>query len=409
MRIAFVVPYVPNKIRTRSYNLIRHLSKAGHDVVVFTVGSGSIERAEAVSLQAECREVNFHRLPAWRSVVNCLLALPTPVPLQSVYSWDRHLALQLTAALRSRESPYDVVHVEHLRGSRFGRFVMEQFPDIPIVWDSVDCISYLFEQAGRNNSNFFGKTITRFELGRTRLAEAELIRIFDHVLTTSEADKNALLRLPSQDGEPSPVSILPGGVDLEYFHPNPGIQVEPDSLVFSGKMSYHANIAMAAHLVEQIMPRVWQSRPHVHLFIVGKDPGRRVIEFAKNPYIHVTGTVEDIRPHLWKASVAVVPLIYGAGIQNKIIEAMACGTPVVTSSRALSALKVQAGRDLLVGDDLDAFASQILRLLDVPELRLQVGSAGLNYVKAHHDWKRIAGMLVNIYEQAVLAHKNRQS
>jgi glycosyltransferase involved in cell wall biosynthesis len=119
--------------------------------------------------------------------------------------------------------------------------------------------------------------------------------------------------------------------------------------------------------------------------------------------------VEDIRPHLWKASVAVVPLIYGAGIQNKIIEAMACGTPVVTSSRALSALKVQAGRDLLVGDDLDAFASQILRLLDVPELRLQVGSAGLNYVKAHHDWKRIAGMLVNIYEQAVLAHKNRQS
>ena len=400
MKIAFIVPYVPNKIRTRPYNLILYLSRAGHEVVLFTVGSTAGEYEDAVALQAHCRAVHYQKLPVWRSGLNALTAMPTRVPLQSVYSWDRQLALQLTDALQNGDAPFDVVHVEHLRGSKFGRFVRKQFPEIPIVWDSVDCISYLFEQAGKNNSTFFGKIITRFELGRTRLAEAELIRFFDHVLTTSHADRNALLKLPYAEGEPSPISVLRGGVDLEYFHPNSEIEVELGTLVFSGKMSYHANIAMVVHLVEQIMPRVWQKFPNVKLYIVGKDPTRKIIEYAKNPLIHVTGTVDDIRPYLWKASAAVVPLIYGAGIQNKIIEAMACGTPVVTNSRALSALNVTAGQDILVGDDPDMFAAQIIRLLEDTNLREKVGAAGLKYVRQHHDWNQIAGQLVEIYEHA---------
>lgn len=405
MNIAFVVPYVPNKIRTRSYNLIRHLSQAGHTVVVFTLGSNAREAAEADALRKECKRVHFHTLPVWRSALNCLAALPTAAPLQSVYSWDAGLARQLAAALRADDPEFDLVHVEHLRGSRFGRYVADHVPEIPVVWDSVDCISYLFEQAGGNSSNFFGRTITRFELGRTRRAEADLIRRFDQVLTTSETDKTALLNLPSADGSPSPLSVLPGGVDLEYFRPNPAVQVEPDTLVFSGKMSYHANVAMVTHLVQQIMPLIWRKRPQVRLFIVGKDPSRGIVEFAKNSLIHVTGTVEDIRPYLWRASVAVVPLVYGAGIQNKIIEAMACGTPVVTNSRALSALQVVPEREILVGDSPDSFASHILRLLENPDLRTAVSRSGMDYVKNHHDWKKIAGQLAGIYEQAIIGRK----
>ena len=409
MNIAFVVPYVPNKIRTRPYNLIRHLAKAGHTVVVFTVGSGEREQADAVALQAECSKVYFQKVPAWRSVVNCLAALPTRAPLQSMYSWDAELARQLTSVLTGRDPLFDVVHVEHLRGSKYGRHVTSDLPGIPVVWDSVDCISHLFEQAGRNGSTFFGRIVTQFELGRTRRAEAELIRFFDHVLTTSVADKNALLDLPSADGHPSPLSVLPGGVDLDYFHTNPDLQPEPDTLVFSGKMSYHANIAMASHLVREIMPRIWQKRPQVRLIIAGKDPSRTIIEFGANPLIEVTGTVKDIRPFLWKSAVAVVPLVYGAGIQNKIIEAMACGTPVVTNSRALSALHVTPGRDVLVGDDADSFASQILRLLENPNLRMEVGRAGGDYVKKHHDWIQITGQLVDIYKQAAEARGRRKS
>lgn len=406
LKIAFIAPYVPNKIRTRPYNLVRHLSRLGHDVDVFTLGSNSRDELDALALRAHCRNVTYHEFPVWRSILNCLLALPTQVPLQSVYSWDSQLAHRLAIALNQEGGPYDVVHVEHLRGSKFARFVAGNHPDIPVVWDSVDCISYLFEQARSNNSNFFGNTITRFEVRRTRRAEAELIRMFNHVLTTSNGDKNALLGLLDSGREPSPISVLPGGVDLEYFQPSPGIHAEADTLVFSGKMSYHANVAMAVHLVEQIMPRIWVRRPHVRLFIVGKDPGRKITELAKNPLIHVTGTVEDIRPFLWRASVAVVPLVYGAGIQNKILEAMACGIPVVANSRTLSALHVVAGRDILVGDDPLVFADRIMQLLENPSLRTEVGLAGLNYVRKNHDWNRIAGLLDAIYRQAMQVHRS---
>lgn len=378
-------------------------------MVVFTVGSDAREEADSVALQAECSKVYFQRLPSWRSALNCLAALPTRAPLQSIYSWDVELARQLTSVLKGRNPLFDVVHVEHLRGSQYGRHVASHIPGIPVVWDSVDCISHLFEQAGRNGSTFFGRIITRFELGRTRRAEAELIRFFDHVLTTSAADKNALLGLPSAVGKPSPLSVLPGGVDLDYFHPNPDVQPEPDTLVFSGKMSYHANIAMASHLVREIMPRIWQKRPRVRLIIAGKDPSRSIIEFGENPLIEVTGTVKDIRPFLWKAAAAVVPLVYGAGIQNKIIEAMACGMPVVTNSRALSSLQVTPVRDVLVGDDNDSFTSQILQLLENPDLRMEVGRAGENYVKKHHDWIRITDQLVDIYKQAAEAKNSLKS
>jgi glycosyltransferase involved in cell wall biosynthesis len=405
MNIAFVVPYVPNKIRTRSYNLIRHLSKAGHRVVVFTLGSNAREAADAVALQTECSSVHFHRLTIWRSALNCLAALPTRAPLQSVFSWDAELARQLITALRDGSPKFDVVHVEHLRGSRYARHVADRLPGIPVVWDSVDCISHLFEQAGRNSRTFFGRTITRFELARTRQAEADLIRRFDHVLTTSNIDKAALLNLPSPDGRPSAISVLSGGVDLDYFHPNPNVQPESDTIVFSGKMSYHANIAMAGHLVQEIMPRIWQRRPQVKLIIAGKDPGRDVIEFSRNPLIEVTGTLDDIRPCLWRAAVAVVPLVYGAGIQNKIIEAMACGIPVVTTSRALSALHVNPGYDILVGDDPDSFAGQILRLLENPDQRMEMGRAGSGYVDKYHDWKLITDQLIGIYGQAAALRK----
>lgn len=404
MNIAFVVPYVPNKIRTRSYNLIRHLAKAGHEVSVFTASASPREEIDVAALRAMGFKVYFRKLPAWRSAWNCLAAVPTKIPLQSVYSWDAELARQLVAALKANKPRFDVVHVEHLRGSWYARHVVMQVPGIPVVWDSVDCISHLFEQAGRNGGTFFGSVVTRFELGRTRQAEAEAIRLFDHVLTTSPVDKNALLALPASSRKSSPISVLPGGVDLEYFHPNPNVPPEPDTLVFSGKMSYHANIAMVSYLVHEIMPHVWQERPKVRLIIAGKDPDRSVIEFAKNPLIEVTGTVEDIRPYLWRATVAVVPLVYGAGIQNKILEAMACGTPVVTNSRALAALQVIPDRDVMIGDDTDSFAAQIVRLLDMPNLRVDVGRAGERYVRKNHDWSLITERLIEIYEESALKH-----
>lgn len=397
MRIAYIVPYVPNLIRTRSYNLINQLASLGHEVTVFTLGSGQQDLIDAQALKGHGRDVHYYAQPVWRSLLNSAAAVPSRKPLQSVYSWQRDMALQI--AQRASQNQFDILHVEHLRGSRYGSFLKSRFPSLPVVWDSVDCISHLFQQAANHSRSFFGKFMTRFELTRTRRTEGNLACRFDHVLVTSPSDRNALLGLVPLGKSPSEISVLPNGVDLEYFHPSAEFQRDPETIIFSGKMSYHANISMAKYLVEEIMPRIWKIRPAARLYIVGKDPAPAIKKMTQNPLITVTGTVDDIRPFLWRATVSVVPLLYGAGIQNKILEAMATGTPVVTTCQALSALQAQPGKDLFVSDDPDGFSQAVLQLIANRDLQHKTSDAGVIYVRTFHTWDSIASQLVNIYQQ----------
>ena len=407
MRIAYIVPYVPNLIRTRPYNLITNLSSMGHEVVVFTLGSGDRDLADVESLRKRGIEVYYQVMPVWRSLLNSLIALPSRQPLQTVYSWHPGMARQLVELLDTREpqKQFDVVHVEHLRGSRYGEFLKTRFSELPLVWDSVDSISHLFRQASSHSRSTFGRLVTILELSRTERAEGNLSCLFDHVLITSETDKNAILGLIPNGKKPSPISVLPNGVDLEYFHPNPTIRREPDTIVFSGKMSYHANVSMVKYLVTEVMPKIWKRRPRTRLTVVGKDPPVEIKALAENSLITITGTVDDIRPFLWKSTIAVTPLIYGAGIQNKILEAMATGTPVVTTSKALSSLDAKPESDLLVGDTADGFSSEVLQLLENPVLQRSVGEGGLNYVRRHHNWNAIVSQLTDIYVQSIDSRK----
>jgi glycosyltransferase involved in cell wall biosynthesis len=396
MRIAYIVPYVPNLIRTRPYNLINQLAALGHEVAVFTLGSSQQDLIDAQALKGHGRDVHYYAQPVWRSLLNSAAAVPSRKPLQSVYSWQRDMALQV--AQRASQNEFDIVHVEHLRGSRYGRFLKSRFPSLPVVWDSVDCISHLFQQAANHSRSFFGIFMTRFELTRTRQTEGDLAGRFDHVLVTSPSDRNALLGLVPLGKSPSEISVLLNGVDFHYFQPNPEVERQAETIVFSGKMSYHANISMVKYLVDEIMPRIWKLRPATRLYIVGKDPSPAIRQLGQNPLITVTGTVDDIRPFLWRATVSVVPLLYGVGIQNKILEAMATGTPVVTTCRALSALQAQPGKDLLASDDPDRFSEAVLQLIADRSLQHRIGEAALTYVRTYHNWTSIASQLLNIYQ-----------
>jgi glycosyltransferase involved in cell wall biosynthesis len=209
-------------------------------------------------------------------------------------------------------------------------------------------------------------------------------------------DREALLSLNGQKSSPD-VSVLQNGVDLDYFAPSTAASRQRATIVTSGKMSYHANVTMTLYLAEEIMPRVWAQQPELELVIVGKDPAPEIQSLRHHPRIRVTGTVPDIRPYLSTATVAVAPVTYGAGIQNKVLEAMACGTPVITSAQAVSAIAATPGHHLLVADDATSFAEAILHLTTDKTRREAVGAAGRAYVECHHDWSRIAMALEGIY------------
>ena len=481
MRVLFIVPYVPNLIRVRPYNLIRHLSARGHEVTILTLWSTERERADAEALKQHCHRVVALPLPRWRPLWNCLRALPTPVPLQAVYCWSPSLAQEIAdrlspIAYRSSPSaigdqpsaishppsaishqPYDIVHVEHLRGARYGLNI--QYPisspqpptsnlQPPVIWDSVDCISLLFEQALQMGPSLGSRLKAWLDLERTRRYEGWLVRQFDRVLVTSPTDKEALeelaasrksqvaghmssatdkMQLATLNPEPETITVLPNGVDLNYFSPM-DVPRSPATLVLTGKMSYHANVAAALYLVREIMPRVWAQRPDAKLCIVGKDPPKEITKLKaqisniqypiSNPSqpppairhqpsaishqpIAVTGTVSDIRPYLAQATVAVCPVLYSAGIQNKVLEAMAMGTPVVATPQSCAALEVTNGENILIAEKPEEFAQRVLELLDDAEFRERIGRNGRRYVEEHHDWRDVAQRLEEIYQEVL--------
>jgi glycosyltransferase involved in cell wall biosynthesis len=194
------------------------------------------------------------------------------------------------------------------------------------------------------------------------------------------------------------ITVIPNGIDQHYFQPYTGVR-QSMTLVFSGKMSYHANVAGALALAECILPLIWRRQPDVRLVIAGADPPQTIRRLARDRRIIVTGYVPDIRPHIAQAHIAVSPLPYAVGIQNKILEAMALGTPVIASSSAAVGLQTVAGHDLLVADTPEAFAAATLQLLGDQGLWNRLAENAIHYIRVHHDWEEIMGRLIAVYDR----------
>ena len=414
MRILYIVPYVPNLIRVRPYQLIRNLARRGHRVTLATLWENDGERDSLNRLGGDVERIIAVPQSRWRSFINCALAIPTSTPLQATYCWNPLLNRELLGLTRDHQggSGWDVIHVEHLRGAQYGLAMLGGLGTDrpggrpPVIWDSVDSISSLFRQTAQQSKRQLNRWLSKIELQRTEAYERLAAERFDRVLVASRTDQKAYWELGREEAAHQKISVLANGVDLDYFQPDPQKQREPAALVVHGKISYHANISMIFHLVRDILPAVWQRQPEVKLWIVGKDPPREISRLAENPAITVTGTVADVRPYLQGATVAVSPVVYGAGIQNKVLEAMACGAPVISTSLAVSALAARAGQDVLVADDANTFASTIVDLLNDPVRQRSLSQAGRRYVEQHHDWGEIAAQLETIYLETI---ERRQS
>lgn len=392
MRILFVLPYAPSRIRTRPYHLIRELA-GRHDVSVLAVGSGR-DLDDARDIRTLCRrfEVVPLRLPeaAWR----CLRAGLRRESLQAAVCQSSGLTSRLAALIAAQQ--FDVVHVEHLRAAHLSTAIPSH---LPTVFDSVDCISLLLKRTLSRSHSPRQRAISWLEYGPTRRFEARVIRRFDRVAVTAADDSRALKRLaPDVD-----VAVVPNGVDLDYFQPSTAAH-DPATLVFSGKMSYHANATAALFLAREVFPLVRATHPEARLRILGSGPPPEVRALERTPGISVTGYVDDLRGPLGSATVAVCSVSVKVGMQNKILEAMAMKLPVVSTRIGAEGLRARPDHEILVGDSASDLAGQISRLLDDAELRQRLSVAGRRYVEAYHRWDASAARFEDLYGEAIDRH-----
>lgn len=398
MKILFISPYVPSPIRVRPYNFIRALVRRGHDITL--VCSADMARPEDAEAVDALRDIGVQVEPVRISKVsmlgNVLRALPGELPLQAALNFDPGFMQRIRDLSHGRH--FDVAHIEHLRGSGLGYAVL----DMPVVLDSVDSIALLFERTLRGSASLKSRMMAFSDLARTRRYEAEYLQRYNHVIVSSPEDAWALRVLGQHYAKQASgdyaknMTVVANGVDLEYFAAQ-AMERKANTIVFSGKMGYHANEAAALFLVQEIMPYVWQQRPEVQVAIVGSSPPSSIMALANDPRIQVTGFVPDLRPYLASASLAACPLRYGVGIQNKVLEAMAMATPVVAARQVAQALQAVEGRDVLLATQPEEYAANIMKLLIDQEYAQALGRSGRQYVEEHHNWDKAAERLEHIY------------
>ena len=440
MRILFVTPYVPSLIRVRPFNFIKQLAKR-HEVTLVCLLHDEHDAAAVEQMREYCESVYAIPLSKARSLMSCCRRLLTPVPLQAAYT-DLPSARDLVTQVATNGA-FDVLHVEHIRGAHLAKGVSLTAR----VYDSVDCITRLLKQKLAHRIGAFERALSYEELLKMRSYEPRIAATFDSVVITSERDRRALGLLirrfvrsgrivatrtgrdaadrygqgrevpPADDSDTdvggltgngvSRVAVVRNGVDSEYFRPM-AAQVDASSIVFSGRMSYFANASAALQFYREVFPRVRRSRPDAKFKIVGSDPPDAVRKLAGDPAVEVTGSVPDMRPHLASAGVAVCPLTIGVGIQNKALEAMAMGKPVVATPLACSGIPDAIdGRHLVRATEPARMAEAILGLMDDPEYASGLGERAWRFVEDRYSWEAAVRELEAVYARTVEMHKSR--
>jgi glycosyltransferase involved in cell wall biosynthesis len=350
------------------------------------------------AMQAYCREVVLVPNPNGRDGLSKrLLQLRS---LASNRSFERlrvtvpTLQRKLDQVLRAKR--FDLVNLEF---SFLGHCDLRQAPPgerLPaLVVDSHNIDYDLARQYARDGSSLVRRLYASANWRKLRREELATYRDADGVYLCSAADERRLL-----DEVPGArTTVIPNAADVEYYQPRP-TDPPPDgrTVVFFGLLSYVPNIDGVIHFVQDIWPRIAETHPEAHCKIIGSRPPPSLLALA-GPRVELTGFVSDLRPHLAAAAAVVVPLRLGGGTRLKIVEAMAMGKAIVSTTLGAEGIEAVRGRDLLVEDEPAAFAEAVHSLIADPRLAARIGQSGRRLAVERYSWSGAAWALEGFYRR----------
>ena len=387
MRILYVTngfPYPLTSGYLRHYFLIRELSEH-HEISLFSIVGGDFDNADSDALTPYTKRI--HTFPSSsrsdsraRKVRDRLSVLCTGGRADGAVQ-----RLGREAADLARREQFDAVIFSGKRTFPALAFL----PELPIVVDVCDTASARARGEMRFASPFRIPALA-LQYAEFKRAERGLSRRGSILLFASARDRDLLLADVRRTGLDPRTSVVPNGVDVEFWH-RTSPTLGADRVVFTGKMNYPPNEDAALLLIRQVMPIVRRSFPAAELLVVGRDPTDRLRREGQAPGVTVTGFVEDVRPYLDTAAVFAAPLRFGAGIQNKVLEAMAMEIPVVASPLAAGGLRTGNGvrPPLVVAHSPGDLAGRIVERLAAGP-RAEPDRAARAYVEEHFVWRESA-------------------
>ena len=377
MKIFFIcqrVPFPPDRgDKITTYNEIKHLCRE-HEVYVFCLADGEKDLENVAGAQGFAREVTAVPVTHWGTRLRALLALFTGAPL--TVAMLRQAKLHQAVARRFGEVKPDLVFVYSSNTAQYA----EPFAGVPRIMQFADLDSLKWRRYAERASVPM-RWIYALEARRLLAYEQKIARSFSHSLLCTDAEvRDFEAVVPG-----APVSTVGNGVDLDYFRTKGAAKVA-GSIVFTGLMDYLPNVDAVVWFCDEILPLVQARVPSASFVICGNRPTAEVQRLAARPGVTVTGWVADVRPYLDAAEVFVAPLRIARGIQNKVIEALAMGLPVVSSTAAMNGTVIPEGEGIVASDDAAVFAERVVRLLTDEALRADFSVRARRAVERDYTW-----------------------
>lgn len=382
--ISHRLPYPPDKgERLRAFHEIKLLADR-YELTLASLIHDPAEMACVPPLEAICHEVVPARAGGKQGLLRGAAGLLVGRSVTEGYFHNPTLTKRLQEL--SQDQPFDVVFgycsstLPYVRAVHAKRRILDLVDVDSLKWEAYAAVA-------RGPKRW----LYAAEARRVAALERQAVETCDAVLLVSQAELDAF------HAKADNVHAMGNGVDTEYFRTDAvePMDLGPKAVVFTGTMSYAPNAEGASWFVREVWPAVRETHPSATFTIVGRDPTPSVRKLAETPGVTVTGSVPDVRPYLTSAKLAVCPLLTARGIQNKILEALAMGLPVVATPQAAEGLGRTPGEPPLAADEPDRWRDRLAALLcDEPALN-RMSAAGRAHVEQHHTWRQQLARLLD--------------
>jgi len=310
-------------------------------------------------------------------------------PLQVAYFSDQD-AIKSFQKIEQEIQP-DVIYCQLVRMAEFCKDLKTRVK----ILDYQDAFSKGLERRFQHESSFV-KPVIQLEHKRLKQYEVDVFDQFTTKTIISAQDRDLISHSDRDE-----IKVIPNGVDTDFYKPQPGTKVI--DILFTGNMHYEPNVNCVLYLVNQVFPYLLKEFPHLQLVAAGKDPSRELRQL-KSRQLQLTGWVDDLRKYYQQSRLFVAPMQIGIGMQNKILEAMAMGLPVITSSLANNAIGAKHGEEIWIADTPEKVAEGISYLLSNTELSLKLGRNGRELMVNAFSWNKQNEQLLRLISGKAVYH-----
>ncbi len=389
-RVLFLIPHLPYPPHQggalRNFGLIKGLAERGCTVSLLTFSGPEQPPVEQTPLAAFCDDVRTIPMPVRATGQRLRDLLAGHADLARRF-WSDRYDEELERLLRQKA--FDVIHLD-IEMAGYLSTIRQHAPHAALIYDALNAEYELQRRIAlqdlRSPTRLPLAAYSLIQARRLRRLETLLCRASAHVFACSEVDAALLARLPHR----TPITVVPNAITTARYEvlPPPAELPHP-ALVFTGKMDYRPNVDAVLWFARAILPLVQARQPDAHLIVVGQQPHPRLDVLRGRPDVTLTGYVPDVQPYIAAADVYVAPLRMGSGTRFKLLEAMAMGSPVVSTHIGAEGLAVQDGVHLRLADTAGEFASAVLDLLADECARQELAANARRLVREHYDWSAI--------------------